>query len=423
MLCTIDPAVGGHANSQTSYNYNVLASIHAIATAAAGSTPTCGPVNSSGTRNNSLNCITVISNTEAGGWTAGTSNHYTNASTFSGSAAAQYLDLFKASGKSTYPYYRIVIGPHDYPYNSSFTSYPGLRWWCGCTTSNPASVAITSAEAAYYSQPLNAQYTSGATAVSCPGSSTSPTHKLRFDEARTVTVAITANYLIIVTPDYLWYFGIRTVGGWEINRTDNPPWVHFSYTRRENTNGITTTTSSNQYNHTESAAAWGATINSAGTQFAPGTTTGIFGGRTGTSTQTCAITGMDGWNRISMIGSTSYHSNRILRMPLFHSPLNSNWGQYNSNSGYYYYADGVVADTSTGLSVPPVYPVVFCLNQMDNMSTAIGTAPGIYKGMNGTTAMTDYFVTGSSYTIGGETYIPIRTGNTTYKDLWFLRSS
>jgi hypothetical protein len=110
-------------------------------------------------------------------------------------------------------------------------------------------------------------------------------------------------------------------------------------------------------------------------------------------------------------------------MPLFHSPLNSNWGQYNSNSGYYYYADGVVADTSTGLSVPPVYPVVFCLNQMDNMSTAIGTAPGIYKGMNGTTAMTDYFVTGSSYTIGGETYIPIRTGNTTYKDLWFLRSS
>jgi hypothetical protein len=226
-----------------------------------------------------------------------------------------------------------------------------------------------------------------------------------------------------VTPDYLWYFGIRTVGGWEINRTDNPPWVHFSYTRRENTNGITTTTSSNQYNHTESAAAWGATINSAGTQFAPGTTTGIFGSRTGTSTQTCAITGMDGWNRISMIGSTSYHSNRILRMPLFHSPLNSNWGQYNSNSGYYYYADGVVADTSTGLSVPPVYPVVFCLNQMDNMSTAIGTAPGIYKGMNGTTAMTDYFVTGSSYTIGGETYIPIRTGNTTYKDLWFLRSS
>lgn len=424
MLCTIDPGVGGHANDQKSYTYNVLASINAIATAAAGATPVNNPVNSSGTRNTNYNCITVISNTEAGGWSSSTSNHYTSASTFSGSAATQYLDLYKATGKTTYPYYRMAIGTYDYAFNSSFTSYPGLRWWCGCTTSDPTSVAVNSSEADFFTRPLNAQYTSGATAVSDPAAGTSNDHKLRFDESgRTYTVAVTANYLIIVAPDYLWYFGIRTVGGWEISRTDNPPWVHFSYTRRNLTYGIATTSTNNSTNHTESAAAWGATINSSGTQISPSNTLGIYGGRTGVSTAYCALTGMNGWQQIYPAHNGNYHSNAVLRLPLFNSPLNSNWGAYNNSSNYYYYQDGVVADSTTGLTVPPVHPVVFTLCNMSNLSTATGVAPGIYKGMMGTAAMTDYFITGSSYTIGGDTFIPVRTGHPTYKDVWFIRSA
>jgi hypothetical protein len=424
MLCTIDPDVGGHANDQKSRHYNVMASIHAIATAAAGATPVNNPVNSSGTRNNSHNCITVISNTEAGGWLASTSNHYTSSSTFTASAASQWLDLYKETGKTTYPYYRVAFGTVDYPFNSSFTSYPGVRWHAGCTTDNPTSVAIESSNANYFQRPRDNQYTSGATAVAEGVGATTTNHRARFDESgRTYTVAITANYIIISTPDYLFYFGIRTVGGWELSRTDNPPWVVMAYTRRENSAGLTGSASSVQYNHTEHVAAWAATINSAGTQVGTGVTTGIFGGRVYNSTQQCQMTGFNGWSQMNSYATQTYHSNRILRNPLFQSPLNSNWGQYINNSSYYYYSDGVVADTATGLSVPPVYPVVFNCCNMESSAYAIGTAPGILKGMHGTTAMTDYFVTGSSYTIGGETYVPVRTGNTSYKDLWFLRAA
>jgi hypothetical protein len=424
MLCTINPDVGSHANDQKSRHYNVMASIHAIATAAAGSSPVNNPVNGSGTRNTSHNCITVISNTEAGGWLASTSNHYTAASTFTANAASQWLDLYKETGKTTYPYYRVAFGTVDYPFNTSFTSYPGVRWHAGCSTENPASVAIESTNADFFQRPRDNQYTSGATAVAegVPGTTTN--HRARFDESgRTYTVAITANYIAIVSVDYFWYFGIRTVGGWETSRVDNPPWVLLAYTRRENTNGLTTSSNSINSGHTEHVAAWAATINSAGTQFGTGTTTGLFGGRQYNSTSACQMTGLNGWTQYFPIASSTYHSNRAIRMPIFQTPLNSNWGPYNNSSSYYYYADGVVADTTSGLSVPPVYPVVFACCQMDNLSTAIGTAPGIFKGMNGTTAMTDYFVTGSSYTIGGETYVPVRTGNSTYKDLWFLRAA
>lgn len=424
MLCTINPDVGSHANDQKSRHYNVMASIHAIATAAAGSSPVNNPVNSSGTRNTGHNCITVISNTEAGGWLASTSNHYTASSTFTASAASQWLDLYKETGKTTYPYYRVAFGTVDYPFNSSFTSYPGVRWYAGCTSDNPASVAIESSNANYYSRPRDGSYTSGATAVSECAAATTPTYRLRFDEAsRTYTVAITANYIIIASPDYFFYFGIRTVGGWELNRTDNPPWVMFAYTRRDNSNGITGSGTSVQTNHAEHSAAWSATINSAGTQFGAGTTTGLYGGRCPVTTNNCQITGFNGWQQSYTYPNNGWHTNRILRLPLFQSQLNSNWGGYNNNASYYYYSDGVVADTATGLSVPPVYPVVFNCCNMDNSSYAVGTAPGIFKGMHGTTAMTDYFVTGSSYTIGGETYVPVRSGNTTYKDLWFLRAA
>ena len=215
MLCTIDPAVGGHANDQKSRHYNVLASIHAIATAAAGSTPTNAPVNSSGTRNNSLDCISVISNTEAGGWLTSTSNHYTASSTFTASAGSQWLDLYKETGKTTYPYYRVAFGTVDYPFSGNFTNYPGVRWYAGCTTDDPASVAIESSNVNYYQRPRDNQYTSGATAVAEGVGATTTNHRLRFDEpGRTYTVAVTANYIIIATPDYLFYFGIRTVGGW-----------------------------------------------------------------------------------------------------------------------------------------------------------------------------------------------------------------
>jgi hypothetical protein len=425
MLCTINPAVGNHSGGDTRTNhFNVLASIHAIATAAAGSTPSNAPVNTSGTRNNSLECITVISNTEAGGWLAGTSNNFTNAATFNISAGVQWLDLYRASGKTSFPYYRVAIGNPEYPFNSSFTSYPTAKWIAGCTSDNPTTTAVTSSNH-FYINPNSSQYTSGATALACNVAGTSNDHRLRFDESRTYTVACTANYLIIVSSDYLFYFGLRTVGGWELSRADNPPWVCFAYTRRNLNTGIHAGTSnSNSNGHTDHAAAWAATINASGTQVAAATTTGLYGHRCAATTNACSLTGMDGYNFVRPSGgSGALHTSRILRTPLFQTSLPSNWGQFTSANSYSFYSDGVVADTSTGLSVPPVYPVVFSMSNAPSEAFAIGTAQGIFKGMMGSATMTDYFITGSSYTIAGETYIPVRTGHQTYKDVWFLRAA
>jgi hypothetical protein len=420
MLCQINPSVGSHADNGRSRAYNFWCSVHAIATAAAGSTPTVNPVNSSGTRNTSHNCITVLGNTEAGGWLAGTSNHYTASSTYNNNAGTIYLDLYRESGKSTYPWYRMCWWS-SYNYTNGFDSYPGFQYLNGCTSSNPTTTAITSAESAFYGWPLGSnQYGNNPTAVYHNVTTTNNEHSPRVEEAgKTFLCAVTSNYIIISANDFLYYFGIRTVGGWELNRTDNPPWAHFFYTRRENYYGLSTSGSVNQ-NHTTKVAAWGATINAAGTQLAPQ----LFGQRSDISTHSCSLTGFTGWQSKTNVPGNLYQASRPIRTPLFNTELNSNWGVYGGNwNSYYYYTDSVVADTVTGLSVPPVYPVVFNLMDGNNNSAAIGTAPGIYKGMNGTAAYVNNFVTGATYTIGADTYYTVRSGRADYFDLWFIRSA
>jgi hypothetical protein len=62
--------------------------------------------------------------------------------------------------------------------------------------------------------------------------------------------------------------------------------------------------------------------------------------------------------------------------------------------------------------------------QYSNGGEAVsGRMPGCYKGMSSTKAGLDYTVTASEYSIGGEAYLPIRTGNPTYPDLFFLRKA
>lgn len=423
MLCTINPDVGAVANDQKSRYFNVLSSIHAIATAAAGTTPSNNPVNSAGTRNNSYNCITVVSNTEGGGWTAGTSNSFTNAATFNASAGAQYLDLYRTSGKSGYPWYRIAMGLYNYPFNSSFTSYPGLEYSAGCTTSNPSSVAVSSAETNWYS-PLTSSMSAN-TPYTAMGDTTSLTsyydYRMRFDKASKIyTVACTANYLIISNDEFLWYFGIRTVGGWEVGRTDNPPWVHFYYNRNNYPGWIW---QSGGWPHAERVGAWSATINASGTQQAAALYSNYVDYQTYMG---CAITGEMGNNN----GNYSYPfngnhwmGNKAIKTPIFASTLNSNRGAYVNSSSYPYACDAPVADSVTGLNVPPAYPVVINPCDITNIYFANGTCPGIYKGMAGTTAHVSNFVTGASYTIGSDTYVPVRAGNPTYWDLWFFRSA
>lgn len=416
MLCTINAEVGGVATDQKSRSYNVMCSIQAIATAAAGSTPTVNPVNSTGTRNTSHNCITVLANTEAGGWTTGISNHYSPSSTFNASAATQYLDLYRPSGKSSYPWLRVALGHQSYPFNSAFTSYPAFDYSAGCTTSDPSSIVIPSSDTNW----LGPMVGSPAAANTACGDSTPPTSypesRARFDQTgKTYTVAATANYLIITNDQFLWYFGVRSVGGWEVTRTDNPSWVHLAYTRYLNGPIMSSQT------HSERVAAWSSGINASGTQ----TAATIYGNyNNGVTTSNCAITGLqqNTYSNRKTPGS-QWNSSKYIRTPIIGADLYSNYGSNYSNSTYDFMMDAPVADTITGLNVPPAYPVVINCVDTSAQQASNGVCPGIFKGMAGKTAYVDNFVTASSYVIGTDTYIPIRTGHVTLSDLWFIRSA
>lgn len=420
MLCTVNTEVGGVGNDQKSRHFNLMSSIVAIATAAPGATPTNNPVNSSGTRNTNYNCITVLSNTDGGGWTAGNSNAFSPSATFNASAAAQFLDLYRVSGKSTYPWYRISFSAYAYPFNSSFTSYPFINYSAGCTSSDPSTTAITSAENGYkyaYTSPSSTTSMTTAWDYSEYNDPTN-TNRMRFDESgKTWYVACTQNYLIIANNEQMWYWGVRSVGGWELARTDNPPWVHFTYNRK-NYYGMQASVS-----HTDRAIAWSAGLKPDATQQAAA----LFGQHQ-MGTSNCALTGQaeNDYKPFAnhLPGTGLANDYRRVRAPLFNSPLASNYGPYNyASTSYQFPFESPIADSVTGLNVPPVYPVVFHSMDYQNGAGASGVAPGIYKGMCTNTTGLDQFVTAASYTVGSDTYIPIRTGHATFPDLWLLRSA
>lgn len=421
MLCTINTEVGGVATDAKSRFFNAMSSIVAIATASAGSTPSNKPVNSSGTRNNSYECITVISNTEAGGWSTGTSNFYGPAATFNASAAAQFIDLYHTSGKSTYPYYRIVLGLYNNTFAGNFSSYFKPEYACGHTALDPSTTAWTSAESAFTTSIINKSWPQTSFSVGDTDGYTSTAFAMRFDTTgKTYTVASTANYLIMTDGTWLWYFGIRTQAAFELARTDNPPWVHFYYSR-EAANGPVIGGNS----HTERVAAWSATINASGTVLAPS----LYGQYTTNQGAACAITGMiNGTPQYNAnIGSFAnyWHTTTVykaIRTPIFGTQLNSNYGSY-TGSSYYLCADGPVTDPTTGLSVPPVFPVVINCNEYNSLYYSTGVCPGIYKGMHGSASYVNYFNTASSYTIGADTYYPVKAGHPTYYDLWMFRQA
>jgi hypothetical protein len=427
MLCTIDTQVGGVATDQKTRAFNFWNSFVEIVTASAGSTPVNNPVNTSGVRDTNYNCITVISNTEAGGWSESSGNFYNATATYNASQARAYADVYRSSGKSTYPWYRVGFTNFTYPYSSSFTTYPGVRTGCGCTSSDPATTVWESAENDFkYSITSPSTGLTTQTAIGDFGGETIPENMLRVDKvSETFYVAATQDYIIITTNQYLWYFGIRTVAPWENSRTDNPPWVHFAYTRTSNSG-----TYGAVNNHAERVAAFSSALEQDNlTQRTPQ----LYGQY---------LTNQQGYRPIT--GSGLYTNSFVERMgyvpagnpfvnyniipPIINTTLNSDYGQYAAADApaltYYVLWDAMVTDSATGLAVPPAYPVTFRMAYSSDGS-AMGQAPGIYKGPflspNGKTN----FITAGNYTIGGDSYVPVYAGHITadYRDLWFLRSA
>lgn len=400
MLVTINPSVGSVSTDDKTRFFNFLASLHAVATASAGSSPVVNPVNTSGVKNTSFNCISVISNSEAGGWTAGVSNNITASTSYNASNSSPYLvDLFRSTGKSTYPFYRQLFGNYTYAFSSAnFTSYPQSNIIQGHTNNNPASVAYNSDTSWFNGTWSFLRSTTNWT--------TSPTTLLLNISAANTTfyVAVTENYLIITQPLELLYFGVRDVSPWELTRTDNPPWCAFGF------NGQTTNIATGGGTHSEHMQAWMSLLDPANTQQSPSKYTND------TANQNvigCAITGQ---GTPTIAGALSIRNN--FKIPfLLAYPVNST-----VSGNLMWSVEPQVTDPTTGLGVPPVYPIVFSYADTSARS-CIGQVSGILKGMNQTAAGLTNYAGATEYVINGIPYQPILTGNPTYPDLFLLRKA
>lgn len=406
MLVSINTNPASESNNHKTRYFNFMSSLYAVATCAAAGTPTAvRPVKSSdGTKNTNYNCITTISNTEAGGWTAGVSNNITPSTAYSASGT-YIVDLYNASGKSTYPYYRQTFSNFTYSFSGEYESYPQLEYFQGCTSSDPATVTYDS----------SGSYANEAASFRRGTSQwTSYPDNFMLDVTRstntTVYVAVTANYLIITTDYSMGYFGVRDQAGWELTRNDNPPWVVFGFSGSYyNLNYIP-----NSYYHCDYYHAWASRISPTGTQSSVAKL-GQQNANVGAGTPH-AITGT--YQGTSMGSYWGMSTPTGYLRPLFSLAYPTGSGP----SGYNNWAiDPPTTDSVTGLSVPPAYPLVF---QYSTGSEAVsGRMPGCYKGMASTKAGLDYTVTASEYSIGGEAYLPVRTGHPSYPDLFFLRKA
>jgi hypothetical protein len=95
---------------------------------------------------------------------------------------------------------------------------------------------------------------------------------------------------------------------------------------------------------------------------------------------------------------------------------------YQSPNQNYWLPEAPITDPVTGLTVPPAYPIIFSWANTSNYA-ASGQIPGIYKGMTTTSTGLTQFASASEYVIAGTSYVPVRTGNQSYADLFLLRKA
>jgi hypothetical protein len=292
MIVTFDPAIAGgnYATANTdAYYVNFLRCVTAIATANAGTTSlTVNPYLTTSTVDGTKNCIlSIVANTESGGWT--TSNSHSvpsypttfvsmvSQATFAGMYKA---DFYNASGKAGMPFNKMTFHAvghnttgNDSRWNGRISTAPLTGWnstsgghlqmTFGCNvdqgiTSNytPTWSTITSNQQTtsftnngFYSNVVGSASSDSVTA-SYPGGATG--FNLRRSDSVTYTMAVTKDYCIIWenvrTHSYLngystgytvmngsnkmygsmMYGGFRTTTPWEDTLSNNPPWAAWT---------------------------------------------------------------------------------------------------------------------------------------------------------------------------------------------------
>ena len=424
MLVQINTQVGGVSTDRKTRWFNFWSALHAVATAAAGSTPVVNPVNTSGVKNTGYNCITVLSNAEGGGWSTGAANTITASTTYNASSSAYNIDLYNLSGKTTYPYYRIgFIQPYTFA-SGNFDSYPFMYSYCGHSNTDPTGATppwsdsiIVSANGAGMNPGI---FTTGSNMTSYYEAAYPRVDRdfaslsANPQNSQPIYVASTNGYLIIITPFDIWYFGQRTVSPWELTRTDNPPWVSFGWSWNGNSSpGYYNWQSyqfGNHYYAWTSLTSSDGSVNSTPRRLGAGT---LYG--TG-STYGFTFTGQQDGTNVRYNPNNTYQGGLY---PATHPLMNWNANYFGNglNLSYTSRLDNTITDVTTGQQVPPAYPLlvngaqdVSSGNPNTTMQTAQGIIKGILRGPSQSPAGLTAMLTASDYVIGSSTYVPVKIG-------------
>jgi hypothetical protein len=427
MLCKINPTLGG-ATDEKARAINFLRAIQAICTAPAGSTPSVASITTPtanpviGTAG-SVNVITeVISNTEAGGWTTSASTDVT--SNYNASYGSPYtVDLYRDSGKATYPYRKLSFrAAPEYAF-TSYSTYPAIGVSYGYNTATDAT----------------GNYTLGTSWLNTTDGGV--TNRYRFDvnfwndqggtngfkpSAGEWLIASTERYFIALSgglgstgqPGMMMYVGLRTTNAWEDQYDDNPPLASVVY---DGSSQFAGSSGSN-------ASMWARTMQ----------TTGV-------------VNSLPAWYRIMNISSGSYAA-QIQAYGVNVDPLSGynaqgvGLGTIATHAEYYWGNEmqvpmlpgtfglmrskhrvdtvmtGPVSDPVTGTLVPPAFPITFA-RYKQNSNNSGGNAIGLYKSLGGSDSfMQQYYTPGQTFVINNEAYYAYAIGNlATYRDLFLVR--
>jgi len=452
MLVVIDPSLGSPDNYKTRF-INMIRAIKAVMTAAAGSTPSVVPfASASGVGGNSTSMITVIANTEAGGWSVGSGDNVPT-STYTASTD-YYIDLYvQNTGSSTYPYQKFCMTGGDsklqgQPYFSQgaqFNSYPVVSVWHGAHTS----ANLVNGDAFYNSttQVPSMYYTSYYTSAG--------RHPLSVT-AGAFMMAVTANYVHFInlsgtsytnasltygtsgTGAYVASFGLRTLQLWESGSaySGSSPGVCGSW--------LTCATDYSSVYYPCAAFFWGQRINKDGSILSPVKFVNqlSFSALNNSSNTPHPVTG-----QMTYPGQQSYSYNIGVDGARANAPDISGYGYrqttYASVATPIYMMSSLsynslwvippVSDSSTGALVPPAYPHIYsCVyndNTYNNMNPG-SKMSGIFKSLSSGYSSSTYqynmtaFVTlNQTYVVDGDNYFPALTGYASGCDLFLLRKA
>lgn len=411
MFVKINPNLG--SNSQPlNKMINVMRAIKAVATAPAGSTPTCNVITNPAGSYEANQMITVISNTEAGGWSLAGNNNILDANTYSDSFGNTYqLALYNDSGKATYPYKMFVYRTNpSYPPNSSWTNYPVATVHYGCSNSTTAFESGSS---------FGSNYTTGegttSTMLYDVGNSWTTTQVSQsYVQNRPMDTTSTNNgyfpmgyyygeFYMAATSDYLiflqgnsslTYCGTRYTQGWENDYSDNPPLVGLFYTR---------------FNHPQSVWGWTRYMNTSNTAVQGPTAVyhkinQFYSETTSYSNTTYhplhPISGITRYQGSSSY-TTQYADRHAARMFTYSSGISythpaamwfssnhvaNNNHIYNGQIGSTQWSNqgapyAPIYDSSLGLLVPPAIPIMYQFYGTN--FNGGGRLKGIYKSLNG----------------------------------------